>query len=133
MIRGECFCGTVSYEIEGSLIRARSCHCSQCRRIFGGAASAFAEIAESSQFRWVSGEDKLHQYTSEKDWGLGFCSNCGSALCGLFQGAVIGVTLGCVSGDPGVEIEQHIYVGSKASWDHIGGPAPQFETRSDDD
>jgi len=33
------------------------------------------------------------------------------------------VTLGCVDGDPGVEIEQHLFVGSRASWDHIGGSA----------
>jgi hypothetical protein len=34
--------------------------------------------------------------------------------------------LGCVDGDPGVEIEMHIFVDSRASWDHIGGNAPQF-------
>jgi hypothetical protein len=39
----------------------------------------------------------------------------------------MGVTLGTVDGDPGVEIERHIFVGSKAHWDHIGGPAQQFE------
>jgi hypothetical protein len=26
-----------------------------------------------------------------------------------------------------VEIEMHIFVGSKAPWDHIGGDAPQFD------
>jgi hypothetical protein len=31
-----------------------------------------------------------------------------------------------VDGDPRVEIEMHIFVGSKAPWDHIGGDAPQF-------
>jgi len=35
--------------------------------------------------------------------------------------------LGSVDDDPGVEIEMHIFVGSKAPWDHIGGDAPQFE------
>ena len=39
----------------------------------------------------------------------------------------MGVTLGTVDGDPGVEIERHIFVGSKAPWDHIGGSARQFE------
>ena len=108
-------------------MNARSCHCSRCRKVFGGASSAFAEIGDSSEFRWTAGEDKVHQYTSEKDWGLGFCSVCGSTLCGLYQGKVMGVTLGTVNGDPGIEIEKHIFVGSKATWDHIGGPARQFE------
>jgi len=61
-------------------------------------------------------------------WGLQFCGTCGSTLCGTHDGRVHGVTLGCVDGDPGVEIQMHIFVGSKAPWDHIGGSAPQYET-----
>ncbi len=45
----------------------------------------------------------------------------------LYQGNVLGVTLGTIDGDPEIEIEKHIFVGSKAPWDHIGGPALQFE------
>ena len=127
MIKGECFCGSVRYEIDGSLMNARSCHCSRCRKAFSGASSAFAEIRDNSIFSWTAGEEKVRQYESEKGWGLGFCCNCGSTLCGLYQGKVIGVTLGTVDGDPEVEIERHIFVGSKAPWDHIGGPAQQFE------
>ena len=33
-----------------------------------------------------------------------------------------------LNGDPGVKITEHIFVGSKASWDEIGGIAPQFDT-----
>jgi hypothetical protein len=127
MIKGECFCGTVQYEIDSTLINARACHCSRCRKAFSSASSAFAEIADSSKFRWTAGESNIQQYSSEKGWGLGFCGTCGSTICGLYQGAVIGITLGTVNGDPGVEIERHIFVGSKAPWDHIGGSANQFE------
>jgi len=129
MITGECFCGSVKYEIDGSLKNARSCHCSRCRKAFSSASSAFAEIGGSSKFKWAEGEEKVQQYESEKGWGLGFCNICGSTLCGLYQGNVMGITLGTINGDPGVEIEKHIFVGSKAPWDHIGGPAPQFEKR----
>ena len=127
MIKGECFCGTVQYEIDSTLINARACHCSRCRKAFSSASSAFAEIADPSKFRWTAGEDGVQQYSSEKGWGLGFCSTCGTTLCGQYQGAVMGIALGTVNGDPGVEIERHIFVGSKAPWDHIGGSAEQFE------
>ena len=127
MIKGECFCGAVKYEIDSPLKNARSCHCSRCRKAFSSASSAFAEIADTSRFKWIEGEDKIQQYESEKGWGLGFCKVCGSTLCGLYQGNVIGVTLGTVDGDPGVEIEKHIFTGSKAPWDHIAGPAQRFE------
>jgi hypothetical protein len=44
----------------------------------------------------------------------------------MHDGEVHGVTLGTVDGDPGVQIEMHIFVDSKAPWDHIGGNAPQY-------
>jgi hypothetical protein len=77
-------------------------------------------------FHWTSGEENLTEYSSQPGWGLRFCSTCGTTLCGVHQGSVHGVTLGSVDGDPGVQIESHIFVGSKAPWDHIGGSAPQY-------
>jgi hypothetical protein len=58
--------------------------------------------------------------------GLCFCRRCGTTLCGTVGAEVHGVTLGSIDGDPGIELAMHIYVGSKAPWDHIGGRAPQF-------
>ena len=127
MIEGGCFCGAVRYQIDGALARASACHCSRCRKAFSGASSAYAEIADSSQFSWVAGEDELTKHTSAQGWGLVFCRICGSTLCGMFNDKVHGVTLGTVDGDPGVQIEMHTFVGSKAPWDHIGGSAPQFK------
>ena len=126
MIEGECFCGAVRYQIDGALDRARACHCSRCRKAFSGASSAYAEIADGSKFSWITGEEELTQHTSAQGWGLAFCRICGSTLCGMFNGKVHGVTLGTVDSDPGVQIEMHMFVESKAPWDHIGGNAPQF-------
>ncbi len=128
LIEGECFCGAIKYRIDGDLVRARSCHCSRCRKAFGGAAFAYAELAHSDSFSWVCGSENLSDYTSQESWGLAFCKTCGTTICGKHLGRVHGVVLGTVNGDPGVEIEAHIFVGSKAPWDHIGGSAPQFET-----
>jgi hypothetical protein len=126
-IQGGCFCGSIRYELLGTLCHARSCHCSRCRKAFSGAGSAYAEVSPGSAFRWVSGFDILKQYSTGEDWGMAFCSNCGTTLCGMYRDQVHGLTLGSVDGDPGVQIEQHIFVGSKAPWDHIGGEAPQFD------
>ena len=125
-IEGGCFCGTVRYRLEGSLEKARACHCSRCRKAFSGASSAYAELSPSSSFEWLSGRDLLSVHETGEGWGMGFCSKCGSTLCGLHEGRVHGLTLGCVDGDPGVEIEMHIFVDSKAPWDHIGGSARQY-------
>lgn len=115
-ISGECFCGAVSYEVSGPLRDARSCHCSRCRKAFSSQASAYA-LVDHTQFTWLTGEDLLTSYTGEHGGGLMFCSRCGSTLCGLVDGVVHGVTLGCVNGDPEVKISRHIFVGSKASWE----------------
>ncbi len=131
MIEGECFCAAVKYRIDGALVRARSCHCSRCRKAFSGSGSAYAELADPETFSWVCGADNLQHYSSQEDFGLAFCRTCGTTICGTYLGKVHGVALGTVNGDPGVEIEMHIFVGSKAPWDHIGGSAPQFDTTPD--
>jgi len=125
-ISGGCFCGRVRYEISAPLLRARSCHCSRCRKAFSGAGSAYAEVQPRS-FTWTQGEEELSRFESKEGMGLCFCRRCGTTLCGTHHENVHGVTLGSVDGDPGVQIAMHIHVGSKAAWDHIGGSAPQFD------
>lgn len=125
-ITGECFCGKITYVVEGRLRDARSCHCSRCRKAFSAQASAYAEVAPGS-FRWLTGEALLSSYESKQGFGLQFCSRCGSTLCGTYLGVVHGVTLGCVNGDPQVEIGMHIFVGSKAAWEIIPNGVIQFD------
>jgi hypothetical protein len=117
-ITGECFCGAITYKISGNLKDARSCHCSRCRKAFSSQASAYA-LANPDEFAWLTGEDLLSSYIGKHGFGLQFCSVCGSTLCGTFENTVHGVTLGCVNGDPDIEIGQHIFVGSKAAWEVI--------------
>ena len=126
VLRGGCFCNSVRYELRGSLQNARACHCSRCRKAFSGASSAYAELSQSSTLEWVSGEGTLAIHETGGGWAMSFCSRCGSTLCGLYEGRVHGLTLGCIDGDPGIEIEMHIFVDSKAPWDHIGGNARRY-------
>jgi hypothetical protein len=130
-ISGGCFCGRIRYEVDRPLRNARACHCSRCRKAFSGTGSAYAEIVPGS-LRWIAGEHELARYETTPGWGLCFCKVCGSTLCGSQDGAVHGVTLGSVDGDPGVQIGMHLFVASRAPWDHIGGDAPQFAERPPD-
>ena len=125
-LTGGCVCGQIRYEITAPLRNARSCHSSRCRKTFSGAGSAYAEV-EPGTFSWTAGERALVAYETTAAWGLVFCAKCGSTLCGTHNGQIHGVTLGCIDGDPGVQIEMHIYVGSRAPWDHIGGDSVQYE------
>lgn len=125
MITGECFCGSVTYQVDGPLRDARSCHCSRCRKAFSAQASAYA-LVDAGQFQWTAGSDLLTTYTGQQGYGLSFCSICGSTLCGNFGDEVHGVTLGCVNGDPRVEIGMHIFVGSRATWEVLPEGIVQF-------
>ena len=124
-IYGECFCGKIQYEISGQLKDARSCHCSRCRKAFSSQASAYA-LVEPDEFKWLDGESLLTDYVNQYGFGLQFCKNCGSTLTGIYQGVVNGVTLGCVDGDPKIEIGRHIYVGSKANWEVMPDVSNQY-------
>ena len=125
-ITGECFCGQIKYQIDGKLRDARSCHCSRCRKAFRDQASAYALVI-SDDFTWLSGDHLLSVFQSQYGFGLQFCKICGSTLCGIYNGQVHGVTLGCLNGDPDVEIGMHIYVGSKAKWEVMPEGVIQFE------
>lgn len=124
-LTGECFCGEVKYEVDGVLRDARSCHCSRCRKAFSSQASSYA-LVEPCEFRWVVGKERLTSYVGEHGFGLQFCRQCGSTLCGIYQGEIHGVSLGCVNEDPKIEIGRHIFVNSKASWEVIPDGVTQY-------
>ena len=128
-ISGECFCGEVKYRIEGKLHDATSCHCSRCRKAFSAQASAYA-IVNPQEFTWVTGENLLTSYVGKHGFGLQFCCKCGSTLCGVYKGAVHGITLGCVNGEPDIKLGKHIFVGSKASWEIIPEGVLQYNENS---
>jgi len=129
-VSGECFCGAITYTVSGKLRDARSCHCSRCRKAFSSQASAYA-LVDPAEFKWTTGEDLLTSYVGEHGAGLRFCSRCGSTLCGVFDGQVHGVTLGCVNGDPEIEIARHIFVGSRAAWEVLPLGVVTFEEGPD--
>lgn len=102
-ITGSCFCGLITYAVSAPLENARSCHCSRCRKVFGGASSAYAEV-QSGSFEWLTGRANVKRYDVDAKWGLTFCDRCGSALAGMLDDEIHGIALGTVNEDPGIEI-----------------------------
>ncbi len=117
-LSGSCFCGGVRYRLEGGLASPRSCHCSRCRKAFSAQASAYALIRPGG-LTWTHGEALLATYVGRHGAGKCFCSRCGSMLCGLLDGAVHGIALGCLDGDPEIGELVHIHVASRAAWERL--------------
>ena len=68
----------------------------------------------------------ITSYESSPGFGLQFCSQCGSTLCGTHNATVHGVTLGCLNENPDITIGYHIYVGSKADWEALPSGAKTY-------
>ena len=83
-------------------------------------------LVDAKEFTWLQGQELLTSYVGKHGFGLQFCSQCGSTLSGIYQGEVHGVTLGCVNGDPDVEIGRHIFVDSKANWEIMPEGVTQY-------
>lgn len=126
-IRGSCLCGKVVYEIEGRILSAGHCHCSQCQRAHGAAFGTYADF-NTEQFRWVNGEELVKTYTVDQG-GYCFCTVCGSNVAGTWQGKIVNATFGTFHGDPETRPDHHIFVGSKGVWDKITDDLPQYDER----
>jgi hypothetical protein len=116
----------VTYAINAPLVQALACHCSRCRKAFSGAASANGVVKPGS-FVWAQGEQDLNCFEAMPTVKLWFCRHCGTTLGTSVGKQMRGIALGTVDGDPGIALAMHIFVGSKAPWDHMGGDTPCFD------
>lgn len=127
MIRGSCLCGDVAYEIDGKYSDIGHCHCFKCRKVSGSNSNAMILTAARS-LRWLRGAERVVTFALSDGWKSTFCQRCGSPLPMLgAEGKLYWVPAGTLDDDPRVPVAQHIYVGQKASWEVIGGDAPQYE------
>ena len=125
-LSGSCLCGSVRYEVAGSLRFLGNCHCSRCRKAHGAAFATWG-ILDPDQFRWTSGAEFVQGYESSPGRQRCFCRNCGSPLVSTHDGVVGEVAAGTLDGDPGVRPREHIFVGSKAPWFEIADGLPRYE------
>jgi hypothetical protein len=127
MIHVSCLCGGVRFEFPRAVTPVWMCHCSLCRKVSGAASNASFLVPED-EFVWRTGEDLLQTFAMPAGWRTAFCRSCGSKLPQLHpSGGAYAVPAGLLDDDPGVRAGAHIYVGSKAPWDEIGGSAPRFD------
>jgi hypothetical protein len=127
-LRGECYCGAVSYKVRDAFEYALYCHCGECRRRTGAASKPFAG-ARASALTITGGDDALLLFGESGDGYHASCGKCGSLLYSLVRDrAYVHVTLGALIDPPTITPAAHIFVGSKAPWDVICDGLPQFET-----
>ena len=126
MIRGSCLCGSIRYEVRGSLGPATHCHCSMCRKAHGAAFGTYARV-QKVDFVLVCGAEDIASYQSSPEVTRTFCRRCGSTLQFIrsTRPNTFALALGTLDDDPGVRPAMHIHIESKVPWLDINDGLPQ--------
>jgi len=123
---GSCLCGTVRFAIAGSFTRFFLCHCSRCRKSTGSAHGANL-FSSTARLDWLSGQDAISTFNVPNTRHTrSFCSTCGSAL-PYALGPRIVVPAGSLDSALALRPQAHIFLSSKASWDHDLHSVPGFD------
>ena len=120
-VHGSCLCGGVAWRTAGAPMRMYYCHCSRCR-LGRSAAHASNIFYKAEGFEWQRGESLVRDYKlpEAQFFGTAFCSRCGGAVprVALERNFVL-MPAGPLDDDPGIRVQAHIFVESRADWDPI--------------
>lgn len=125
---GSCLCGEVRFEFDGRFEGFFLCHCQYCRKDTGSAHAANL-FSTSANLTWLSGQDKRTQYHLPSTRHVRcFCSVCGSALpYTRSEAPYLVVPAGSLDSAVDIQPTAHIFVSSRANWDHELEQVPCFE------
>jgi hypothetical protein len=128
MVRGQCLCGRVTFEIDGDVWETRLCYCDLCRRANGTAFSANISISAENH-RLLTGGELIREYESSPGAFRAFCSNCGSPVYGRVakDPTHIRIRLGALEKEASAKVVGHVWVRSKPNWFSICDDLPQYE------
>ena len=128
MVKGECNCGSIAFEITSIISDVLICHCSICRRSTGANGIAVI-IVNNNDFRWIKGEEQIKTWHKPgHDWQTSFCKDCGSSLPGINDEMRMYVPAGMITDSiENLNVTDHIWVDSKANWDVISDDGKQHQ------
>ena len=128
---GGCHCGAVRYVLHASPLSVQHCHCESCRKSTGALHATIGIVPRDEVS--IEGTESLTKYRTTPGFEQQFCRTCG---CNLFAYDDDDSTYFLVnvptldSGvDPGhpCEMESHIFMGSRAEWEHVSDDILQYE------
>lgn len=129
MLKGTCLCGSVSFEVEGTLEHPpEACHCTQCRK---QSSHFFVSANVRRRALTIHGGDKITWYRSSENVQRGFCSVCGSSLFWnpTIEGyEFIAVAMGAFDSPTGTRLAKHTFVGDKGDYYEIDDGVPQSQS-----
>ena len=120
---GSCLCNGVVFEVRGKLSPVLACHCTQCAKTSGNFAAMTSCANDNLQ---ILSDETLTWFRSSETVERGFCKRCGGNLFWKQAGAGdIYITAGTLDKPTGLQISEHIFVGSKSDFYDITDGRPQ--------
>jgi hypothetical protein len=117
LIKGECLCGNVKFEVQPPVKWCSNCHCTRCQRSHGAGFVTWFGVYKD-KFKLIAGDTYLKWYDSSKRSKYGFCKNCGSSM--FFKSSKwkdeIHMTLANVYKDIGVRPTDNLYFDTHVDW-----------------
>jgi hypothetical protein len=130
-LSGGCHCGAVRYTLHAPPLSVQHCHCETCRKT-SGCLYATGGVMRRDKVK-IEGMENLTRYRTSSSMEQQFCRTCG---CNLFayddnEATLFYVDLPTLDGgvDPGHprDMESHIYMSSRAEWEHVSEVIPHYE------
>lgn len=127
-VTGSCLCGANRFEIEGEFESFFLCHCRHCQKDTGSAHAANL-FSTTAKLNWLSDRAAISSYTlPDTKHAKSFCSTCGSALPSKQMGGkLLVVPAGSLDSEFAMRPTAHLFVSSKAAWDHGLETIPRME------
>lgn len=126
---GGCLCGAIRYRASAAPVRGVICHCEICRRHSGAPCLAFVHFPKDA-FQWLGEEPRWYRSSAFAE--RGFCPSCGSTL-GMREEILserVQVCIGSLDKPEFVQIQDHVWVGSRLPWFDVADDLPRFRRSS---
>ena len=126
--KGSCLCGDVSFEVKQFIPEVSHCHCTMCRKFHGAAYATYGGV-KNTDFRWLTGENTLCEFTADNGTVRSFCKRCGSSL--IFYSSkeaadVVEIALATMDSDIPVLPDAHIFTNYALKWTSKDSTLPCF-------
>ena len=115
ILSGHCYCGAVSFAIDGKSDWIGHCHCESCRRHSGSVMTTFAGF-NLDQVTFTGAEP--NRFTTDDGVTRRFCGKCGSPISyeDEKRPAEIHLQLGLFDDLEQMAPQNHSFLGEKPSW-----------------
>ena len=129
-MKGNCICGDVSFQINGTLPNMYQCHCTLCQKQSGAGSNA-ATIIPVTAFDWLSGEDKIKPWKKQSGFNSHFCMACGCPVPNLIANKYMWIPVGLL-GEVNAKVVSNLCLSTKASWNAIPVTDRDYDGMPDD-